>query len=201
MAGGNTGTAKESAEEVKRTWANIQSGAIGLAHGVGEIGENVDDTLEIVTSGVATPFTALYDLLQGKDPTSNDSTTAQMWKDTMGYVAEERVDNFFAELYNNTEYGRWLRENASESFLPGGSAYEFSKGLGYTGGTIALGAAFGGSPAAMALAGGTAGFGKGTQEYWANARDNAKGKEWRTLDTGLKGLGYGFLNGGWEGTQ
>lgn len=175
--------------------------------------ENIVDVVTIAGTGVASIGTGIYDIATGS------KETEEMWKATMSFVAEEHVNNAFADFYKNNQIGKWLDEHAIDAFKSYGTGFQVTEGLSYTAGLVLLTLATGGiggavtgggsataaaivnNPLTISALATAAGTGKYTQEYWANARDNANGKEWRTVDTALGGLAYGVANGIWEGVQ
>lgn len=176
------------------------------------LGENLTDIVLIASTGVASIGTGIHDISTG------GNITEEMWKNCMSYIATEQVNNAFTDFYKNNEIGKWLDKNAVEALKSYGIGSQVSEGLGYTAGLVLLTILTGGAAGVATGSAGTAvsvisnpltisalataaGTGKNTQDYWARARDNANGEEWRTLNTGLGGIGYGLANGLWEGLQ
>ena len=189
-----------------KTGATIALGIQSLVEGVGLLGESLVDVLTLVGTAVASIGTGLYDGAQAIYGlvTGNEwqSATKEMWNITMSFVSESYVTNWFDSLYNDTSYGKWIKENA----LWYETVRSVGSGIGYAAGIIGIslltfgvgGAIVGGTGAASGLAvtagqtaivAGIAGIGKGTQDSWA---------EGATLGEGLL---TGGLTGIWEGLQ
>ena len=186
-----------AANVLKRTGATVATAGFGLVEGIETFGEAILDTGAILGTGVATIFTGGYDLITGSD------STKQMWNSTKGFVSKKLVKDMADDLYANTGVGRWVKDNAYGFDL----TRNISSGIGYVGGVVALtvatfgvgGAVAGGTAGTsaatsitagqLATTAGVAGFGKGTQDAWADGAGT------------LQGLGYGAINGTWEAAQ
>ena len=105
----------------------------------------------------------------------------------MGYVADKRVESTFKDFYYKNEIGKWLDKYALDACKSDGCGTDIAEGIGYTTGiillalaTAGLGTTASGSGAASTTMintissyfAGAAGFGKGVQNKWAEARDN-----------------------------
>ncbi len=98
----------------KKTVASIGNGVISLLKGGGKILEGLWDVGVMAVTAVGSVATGLVDLMNfpqllgGK----KESLTGKMWKNVMGYVAEDHVGNAFSNFYKNNTVGKWLDENA-----------------------------------------------------------------------------------------
>lgn len=185
---------------LNRTGATIATVGFGLVEGVETFGEAILDTGAILGTGVASIFTGAYDLFTGSD------STKQMWEGTKGFVQKKLVKDMADDFYKNTGVGQWVSNNAYGFNL----TRNISSGVGYVGGVVALtvatfgvgGAAVGGTAAGtsaatsvsisagqLAATAGVAGFGRGTQDAWADGADIGEG------------LVYGAASGTWEAAQ
>lgn len=191
---------------LERTAATIATGATSLVEGLLNFGESLEDFLIIAGTTAASVVTGIIDLGQAiKGEITGEewnSLTKKMWEKSKDVVAIEAVKTVFDDMYENTEYGKWLKEN-SFGF---DNTRTLANGLGYTAGIILLAIASGGIGAAILGSAGAAttvgvtstqlattaaalGLGKGTQEAWADGAGI------------LEGLGYGSATGIWEGIQ
>lgn len=258
---------------LKRTLASVANVVISLVKGLCEFIESLLDVIVMLGAGLASVVTGAWDgitYLASDNKEEWKSVTSKMWKETMGFVAEEHVENAYNAFFKETTVGQWLDENAFEAFKSDGVVCGVASGLGYVAGIIVLTiATLGVGTGAVAVSTTTtvatqatiatvAGIGKYTQESWAAKRDSSwegiermyqKGEiskeqlnsyvmireltdaewaeieqeyknglmseeeyntmkqirempnDWRTLENGLKGLGYGVANGVWEGVQ
>ena len=189
------------------TQAALVTGVISIGEGILSFGEALVDTGAIVLTALASVGTgivdlgqALYGLVTGEEW---ESVTKQMWEGTQGFVATEHVKSWFDGFYENTEVGRFLKENANLfGLVDFDTIRSVGSGIGYTIGVVALtvltfgvgGAAVSGSSATVSAAqlattAGVAGFGRGTESAW---------KDGASLGEGLM---FGGLNGVWEGFQ
>ena len=160
----------------------------GVVNGVGNFGENIVDTGAIALTAIATPFTALYDVVTGSTLTEDN------WDNTQAFVKEEHVNNAFKDFYTNNEFGKQINQNASEVMQYGNAGYNTAVGVGYLTATVAsAGTVSHVSSLGMASSGaaisGTAGFGKGTSDALNNGA------------TTQEALIAGGLTGLWEGGQ
>ena len=189
------------------TGAALVTGVISIGEGILSFGEAIVDTGAIVLTasvsvgtGIVDLGQALYGLVTGEEW---ESVTKQMWEGTQGFVATEHVKSWFDGFYENTEVGRFLKENANLfGLVDFDTIRSVGSGIGYTIGVVALtvltfgvgGAAVSGSSATVSAAqlattAGVAGFGRGTESAW---------KDGASLGEGLM---FGGLNGVWEGFQ
>lgn len=178
-----------SSLNTKSVGASAANTGISLVKGLAKFGEALVDTGALVLDTVATPFTAAYDGITyakaNLDGTEDkwESTTAKMWKGTMGFVAEDHVENVFSKFYKNTSVGQWLDKNAYEPFKSDGTACKITTEIGYITGvaflTIATGGAGGAGTAATNIVTTGAGIttmtsaGRYTADYWAQMRDSS----------------------------
>ena len=138
----------------------------------------------IVRSGMKTLYYMAKDGITGSD---SSEEVVKLWDNTMDTVAVDFVGNAFDEFYENTDAGKWIKEN-SYGF---DTVRTVSSGIGEVVGIVALSVATGGTatPALMATWAGAAGFGKGAEIAWQNGA---------SLEQGLTAA---TLNGGWEALQ
>lgn len=197
-------TANAEWEALKKVGGTIATTATSLVEGIARFGESIVDTVGILGTGVLSLGTGAYDgyhaiksLITGEEW---HSKTKEMWNETMSFVSEKHVETWFDDMYENTEYGQFLKNN-SYGF---NTNRDISSGIGEVVGIVALsiltfgvgGAALGGSAAAgtvtsaqMAAVAGASGFGKGAEKSWGEGAGVAEG------------LGYASLNAGWEALQ
>ena len=177
---------------LKGVGATALTAGLGVVEGLGDLLETGADLITLAGTGVASIFTGIYDLLNGTNQTE------KMWQETKAWVSDKKVENIFNSLYNDTDFGKYVKNNAYGFDTVRG----ISKGLGYTAGMIGLTAVTGGlasglgigasgsiSAGQLALTAGTFGFANGTEEAWADGADIGQG------------LLYGAATGAWEGAQ
>lgn len=186
---------------LERTGATIGTSATSIVEGVLGVGESLIDFLVLAGTTGATAITGIIDLGQalGGLLTGNDwdSLTKQLWEQTKDFVSIEGVKTAFDDMYENTEYGKWLKENAYGFDTVRG----IGNGVGYTAGIVGLsiltfggaGSILGGevaiSSTQLAATAGGIGLSKGTESSWADGAGI------------LEGLAYGGASGVWEGIQ
>lgn len=191
------------------TLATVGLAVQSLVEGILQFGEAIVDFVALAGSAVASIVTglidggqAIYGAVNGNEWTS---ITKQMWDGTMGFVSKQYVSGWADDMYQNTKYGQFFKNNAYGF----DTVRSVGSGLGYVVGVAALtiatfgvggAAAAGGSvtvssavtatsASQMAITATAAGIGKGTQNAWADGAEL------------LEGLGAGTLNGLWEGFQ
>ena len=208
------GNSTKVGDVLKRTGATLGTATFGLVEGVTSFGEALLDFTEILGTGIASVGTGIYDGCNAIacKITGNkyESQTAKMWEETKAFVATDYTSRIFDNLYDNTNIGQTLKNNAYGFDI----TRNISKGVGYTAGVVALsiatagagGAVAGGGAGAstaslsavqtasaitghMTAIGTVAGMGRGTGEAWHNGAST------------LGGLGYGGATGAWEGLQ
>lgn len=114
----------------KTTGASIANAFIGLINGLGQVIESLLDAIVILTTGVKSIFTVAADGITYLAAVYNGETdewssiTGSMWKDVMGYVAEDHVGNAFKSSYSNSVIGQWLDENAINILKSDGTGYK-----------------------------------------------------------------------------
>ena len=191
---------------LKSVGATVATFVVSLVEGIGQFGEAVVDLFALVGTGIASIVTGLIDGGQAiyGAITGNEwsSVTKQMWEGTKGFVSKSYVSGWFDSFYNNTKAGNSLKNNSYFFDTVRG----VGSGLGYVAGVVALSVVtFGAggvavttatgatvtisSTAGMSIIAGLAGFGKGTQNAWADGADIGDG------------LVTGALTGVWEGIQ
>ena len=180
---------------LERASATVGTTVTSVVEGVLGVGESLIDFLVLAGTTGATAITGIIDLGQalGGLLTGNDwdSLTKQLWEQTKDFVSIEGVKTAFDDMYENTEYGKWLKEN-SYAF---DTARGIGNGIGYTAGILGLSIlTFGGGEVAisssqLATTAGRIGLSKGTESSWADGAGI------------LEGLAYGGASGVWEGIQ
>lgn len=186
---------------LERTSATIGTSATSIVEGVLGVGESLIDFLVLAGTTGATAITGIIDLGQalGGLLTGNDwdSLTKKMWDQTKDFVSIEGVKTAFDDMYENTAYGKWLKENSYAFDTVRG----IGNGVGYTAGIVGLsiltfggaGSILGGevaiSSTQLAATAGGIGLSKGTESSWADGAGI------------LEGLAYGGASGVWEGIQ
>lgn len=129
---------------LKTTGASVANAVIGLVKGLGQLIESVLDFIVMLVTGVTSIFTGLRDgvtyliALGTGESDKWSSVTGSMWKEVMGYVAEDHVGNVFKSFYSNNVVGQWLDENAIDIFKSDGIGTNIMSGIGYVSGIIVL---------------------------------------------------------------
>ena len=172
------GVGKKITNGFKSLAATLFAGGAGLVEGVAEFVETGADLITLGTSVVGTVFTGTYDLF-----TSSDSTK-QMWEDTRAKVSEKHVENAFNSFYNETDFGREIKNNAYYFDAVRG----IGSGIGYTTSMIALNMVTGGLASGLgvgaagsvgvgqlAATAGVMGFSSGTENAWGDGATTGKG--------------------------
>ena len=177
---------------LKGVGSSIATFGLSLFEGVGELLETGADLVVLAGSGAASIFTGAADWILG------GNRTQELWENTRAFVSDKKVESIFNSIYNDTELGKSIKENAYGFDTVRG----IGKGLGYTVGLIGaniltggiasglgVGAAGSISAGQLAMSAGVLGFANGTEEAWA---------EGATIENGLL---YGAASGAWEGLQ
>ena len=135
---------KPSFDFWKGTGATVANAACGVVKGIGQFVESLADLVVMVGTGVDSIFTGIYDgvsylIALSEGETDNwSSVTGEMWKNVMGYVAEDHVGNAFKSFYSNTSVGKWLDENSIDIFKSEGIGTGILSGVGYIAGIVAV---------------------------------------------------------------
>lgn len=128
----------------KTTGASISNVVSSLLAGICEFVEALVDLVALAGTLTATGKTAILDLgsylilLAAGKKEAWQSITADLWKSTMGFVAEGYVKNVFNGFYEDTKVGQWLDENAIGIFEHDGIGGKISEGIGYVAGIVLL---------------------------------------------------------------
>lgn len=194
---------------IKSVGTTVATFVQSLVEGIMQFGEAIVDFVALVGTGVASIFTGLYDggqaILGAITGEEWSSVTKEMWEGAKGFVSTQYVTGWFDSLYQNTEYGQWLANNAYGF----DTTRSIGSGIGYIAGVVLLsiatfgvgGAAVAGSGVSlssavaatsstqMAITATLAGIGRGTESAWNDGADI------------LEGLTAGTLTGLWEGLQ
>ena len=203
---------------VKAIVASVANVVVSVVEGLFKCIEYIGKAVMVTVTGVGSIVTLIADgmgyLISGEDL----EITSKMWKWTMSKVSEQYVDNGFKNFYQNNMIGKWLDENSIDILKSDGIGYSIGEGTGEVLGIIGLTLLTGGSAAGVAA---IEGFGKYTSEDWSRAKNEYLDKlsemleegqitqveyeqmkdEWANLKTAFQGIGYGTLNGAWEGAQ
>ncbi len=158
--------------------ATIGAITISLVEGLLQLGESILDAF-VVTIGLL--FTAgqwLYGLFGNEWKDEN----GQMWDAINGFVAKNYVSGWFDAFYE-TSFGQTIKNNAI--FFD--QVRTITSGVGYTAGIVVLSIATGG---ALPLISGIAGFGKTSENAWANGASNGEGLAVALLGAGLEAAQY-----------
>lgn len=180
----------KAGKTVIKVKATVDAIRMSLLEGLAGLVEKAIDVGAVLTSVSRTWATLFVDglgLVYSKF-TGNEwnSVTKQMWDRTMSFVAKEYVQSGFDYFYENTKYGKFIKNNA----------YYFDKirntgtGLGTTVGILALSFFTAGlGPVALGGIAAFFGFGEGVEKAW---------KESAGL---VQGLLYGTAFGAWQGIE
>ena len=192
---------------IKRVGATIATFVTSLVEGILKFIEAIVDTVALLGTVVASVITGIFDLGQaiGGAITGKkwSSATKKMWGGTKKFVAKDHVGGAFDKFYEKNPVGNWMKSNAFFFDATRG----IGSGIGYIAGVVVLTictfgagsvAAGGGTVTAGAAAAATttgqmattaaaAGFGKYTEEAYANGASTGKGL--------LYGLGGAALEG------
>ncbi len=181
----------------KKLGASAANTILGFGKGVANVGEALVDATALLATGVNTIITAPADGISFiiSKVTGNDdewkSMTAEMWKNTAGFVAKDYVNDVYETFYNKSSIGQWLDKNAYDAFKSNGIATNAISGIGEVVGIAAVtigtmgvgGAALGLSAAgAGAVTAGVVGAGKAAEEYWGNKVSNS----WKGIENEYK---------------
>ena len=191
---------KEFYKQTKSLIADVGNTVVSIVKGGGKLIEALADAGSIIQTAVYTPTTLIWDaitygasIVSGKSDKWK-SGTAEMWKNTMSFVAEQHVENAFKAFYKNNSVGKWLDENAHSPFKSDGIVSDITTNVGYAVGVVVISILTAGI-ATPFITGGAA-FGQSVEKSWSNAKKSAqKGKDWRTFGNGAKGIGYGAVLG------
>lgn len=177
----------EGDNELERAGASVTNGFIAVTQGAAELVEAGVDGIYCATTWLASQV-----------PVNDIEARKYMQDNTMTFVATEHVDNAYKDFYENNFIGQELDKRAYDPLKSTGVGYQLIKGVAYEGTMATIAAATGGGAVALAGIAGVTGYGRNSQEYWANARDNAEGDEWLTEKVFNEGNAYGAANGLWE---
>ena len=175
-------TKKESSvfEKAGNTLLNF---SMSVGEGIGSFLETVSDGCYVALAGVASPFVYLYDGISG------DDALKEMWDATNAHVSEKHVQNAMDSVYNDTEFGKGVKDNSyyydetrTLGNNTGKAAASFALGAG-------LGEAFeaanlasqGGQFAASAISS----VGKGTEKAWSEGASVLEGLSYGTSSAAL----------------
>ena len=117
---------KEETPAIKKVGATAGTFGMGVLEGLTSFGETLVDAADVIGTGIATVGTAAYDgiatvgqaltthdtLAEAWEKTKENGVTANMWDETMGFVAHDYSTEWFDSFYEGTSAGQWLKENA-----------------------------------------------------------------------------------------
>ena len=107
-----TATLSDKALQIfESTGATLLTGVSSLLEGLLGFGEKLVDGITLFGTAVASIGTGLWDgvnRLFGNE----SNATEKMWDATKSFVSKEGVKSLFDSMYDNTEFGMWMKENA-----------------------------------------------------------------------------------------
>ncbi len=183
-------------DTVDRIGATVTVGVQSLGEGILNVGEGIVDVLILAGSAVGTIGTGLADLWQIVN--GNEAKyTSELWDSTMSTVSIDAVGDAFDSLYEDTEYGRNLMENAYFFDQVRGIGTGIGQVVGIVGlslitfglGSLASSGTVSVSLGQTSTIASIIGFGQGTEDAWADGASL------------LEGLFVGGANSFWEGIQ
>ena len=164
-----------------RVNATVTLAETSLAEGIADFGESIVDALMNVSAGIVSIPVVVGGALTGSDWQSD---LENLWDQTKGFVAVDHVGNFFNDMYENTSFGTWLKDEAYAF----DTVRNVSKEVGNVVGTVGVSFLTGGLVSPFVIAG-ISGFGKGTETAWGEGAGT------------LEGLAAGVGTGLWDGLQ
>ena len=183
-------------DTVDRVGATVTVGVQSLGEGILNVGEGIVDVLILAGSAIGTIGTGLADLWQIVN--GNEAKyTSELWDSTMSTVSIDAVGDAFDSLYEDTEYGRNLMENAYFFDQVRGIGTGIGQVVGIVGlslitfgfGSLASSGTVSVSLGQTSTIASIIGFGQGTEDAWADGASL------------LEGLFVGGANSLWEGIQ
>ena len=110
---------------INKTWATRATIVTSLVEGVLKLGESIVDLGAILGAGIVTAGDVLCrgveflgGLLMGKDTATLSSDFSEkvsddldiIWDSCKAFVSVKGIDTLFNEMYENTGYGKWLKD-------------------------------------------------------------------------------------------
>ena len=206
---------------IETAGATILTGATMVVNAAGNIVEGVVDFAALLGTALLTPVAAIEDgvsyLTTGEDAGKID----EMWSGTMDFVSTEYVNDFFVDIYTNNEIGKAI--NDKSLFKVGSDEYKIATTVTEVIGDIALtfftAGGYGAAKAGMkATTTGAKFIGKevlkeesktvgktmakqGAALTFATSTSRNAGLAYKDGANAYQALGYGILNGAWDGAQ
>lgn len=124
---------------IKKIAASFVNSTISLVKGVVRLVEAIGDLAVILGAGIGTIGTAIYDIASGIVTGNwNWGATKGLWDGTKTVVAYDWTSKCLFDPLYNTEFGKWLDNNAYSPFKSDGLGCQILEGVGYVAGVIAL---------------------------------------------------------------
>ena len=152
-----------------------------LVEGVADFGESIVDALMNVGAGIVSIPVVAGGVITGSDWQSD---LEDLWDQTKSFVAVDHVGNFFDDMYENTSFGTWLKDEAYGF----DTVRNVSKEVGNVVGTVGVSFLTMGVVSPFVVAG-ISGFGKGTEQAFGEGASI------------VEGLAAGVGTGLWDGLQ
>lgn len=112
-----TATLSDKALQIfESTGATLLTGVSSLLEGLLGFGEKLVDGITLFGTAVASMGTGLWDgvnRLFGNE----SNVTEKMWDATKSFVSKEGVKSLFDSMYDNTEFGMWMKEKDRKSVV------------------------------------------------------------------------------------
>ena len=164
-----------------RVNATVTLAETSLAEGIADFGESIVDALMNVGAGIVSIPVVAGGVITGSDWQSD---LEDLWDQTKSFVAVDHVGNFFDDMYENTSFGTWLKDEAYGF----DTVRNVSKEVGNVVGTVGVSLLTFGVVSPFVVAG-ISGFGKGTEQAFGEGAST------------VEGLAAGVGTGLWDGLQ
>lgn len=164
-----------------RVNATVTLAETSLVEGVADFGESIVDALMNVGAGIVSIPVVAGGVITGSDWQSD---LEDLWDQTKSFVAVDHVGNFFDDMYENTSFGTWLKDEAYGF----DTVRNVSKEVGNVVGTVGVSFLTMGVVSPFVVAG-ISGFGKGTEQAFGEGASI------------VEGLAAGVGTGLWDGLQ
>ena len=164
-----------------RVNATVTLAETSLVEGVADFGESIVDALMNVGAGLVSIPVVAGGVITGSDWQSD---LEDLWDQTKSFVAVDHVGNFFDDMYENTSFGTWLKDEAYGF----DTVRNVSKEVGNVVGTVGVSFLTMGVVSPFVVAG-ISGFGKGTERAFGEGAST------------VEGLAAGVGTGLWDGLQ
>ena len=164
-----------------RVNATVTLAETSLVEGVADFGESIVDALMNVGAGLVSISVVAGGVITGSDWQSD---LEDLWDQTKSFVAVDHVGNFFDDMYENTSFGTWLKDEAYGF----DTVRNVSKEVGNVVGTVGVSFLTMGVVSPFVVAG-ISGFGKGTEQAFGEGAST------------VEGLAAGVGTGLWDGLQ